>query len=170
MVYGGTMVFAGERAAESPRSTPMDRGGLPDELTTILNLTTAPPAPFLPESVHGKPVAVVAACSAGAADEGERRWRRSAAWATPWPTSAGRCPTSRCRSCSTRCGARHPQPHESRLPGRHLRRRRDAMLRGWASKPSPKSELHVHHMGGAAAPGAATARPSHTATLRTWST
>ena len=28
----------------------------PDELTTLVNLTTAPPVPFLPESVHGKPI------------------------------------------------------------------------------------------------------------------
>ena len=27
----------------------------------------------------------------------------------------------------------------------------DALLRGWEAKPSPMSELHVHHMGGAAA-------------------
>jgi hypothetical protein len=26
----------------------------------------------------------------------------------------------------------------------------DALLRGWEAKPSPTSELHVHHMGGAA--------------------
>ena len=73
MVYGGIMVFAGERAAEvASFYADWTAAGLPDELTTILNLTTAPPAPFLPESIHGKPVAIVAACYAGPADEGER--------------------------------------------------------------------------------------------------
>jgi len=41
----------------------------PDELTTIVNLRHAPPAPFLPESVHGKPVVLIAACYAGPTEE-----------------------------------------------------------------------------------------------------
>ncbi|MDP9344322.1 MAG: hypothetical protein M3P44_01115 [Actinomycetota bacterium] len=40
---------------------------------------------------------------------------------------------------------------------------RDALMRGWAAKPSPNSELHVHHMGGAVALPGATRRPSRTA-------
>jgi hypothetical protein len=46
--------------------------GAPDELTTIVVLRTAPPAPFLPPSVHGKPVVVIGACYAGPLDDGER--------------------------------------------------------------------------------------------------
>jgi FAD/FMN-containing dehydrogenase len=42
----------------------------PDELTTIFNLRVAPPLPFLPEDVHGKPIVMVGACYAGAADDG----------------------------------------------------------------------------------------------------
>ena len=44
----------------------------PDELTTIVVLRLAPPAPFLPEAVHGQPVVVIGACYAGAVEEGER--------------------------------------------------------------------------------------------------
>ena len=44
----------------------------------------------------------------------------------------------------------------------------DALLRGWEAKPSPMSELHVHHMGGAAARVATRQlAPSRTATRRT---
>ena len=43
----------------------------PDELTTLVNLTTAPPVPFLPESVHGKPVIAVGGCWSGDLDAGE---------------------------------------------------------------------------------------------------
>lgn len=32
----------------------------------------APPAPFLPPSVHGQPVVVIGACYAGSVEEGER--------------------------------------------------------------------------------------------------
>jgi len=42
----------------------------PDELTTIFNLRVAPPLPFLPEDVHGKPIVMVGACYAGAAEDG----------------------------------------------------------------------------------------------------
>ena len=37
----------------------------PDELTCLLLLRKAPPAPFLPAEVHGRPIAAIAACYAG---------------------------------------------------------------------------------------------------------
>jgi FAD/FMN-containing dehydrogenase len=43
---------------------------VPDELTTIFELSVAPPVPFLPEEVHGKPIVMVGACYAGSPDEG----------------------------------------------------------------------------------------------------
>jgi FAD/FMN-containing dehydrogenase len=42
----------------------------PDELTTIFELSVAPPFPFLPEEVHGKPIVMVGACYAGSPNEG----------------------------------------------------------------------------------------------------
>ena len=42
----------------------------PDELTTIFELATAQPVPFLPEEVHGKPIVMVGACYAGALEDG----------------------------------------------------------------------------------------------------
>jgi FAD/FMN-containing dehydrogenase len=42
----------------------------PDELTTIFELSVAPPAPFLPEEVHGKPIVMVGACYAGSPKQG----------------------------------------------------------------------------------------------------
>jgi FAD/FMN-containing dehydrogenase len=42
----------------------------PDELTTIFELSVAPPAPFLPEEVHGEPIVMVGACYAGPPGEG----------------------------------------------------------------------------------------------------
>lgn len=44
----------------------------PDELMTIVVLRMAPPAPFLPESIHGQPVVIIAVCCAGPVEEGER--------------------------------------------------------------------------------------------------
>jgi FAD/FMN-containing dehydrogenase len=42
----------------------------PDELTTIFNLRVAPPLPFLPPEVHGKPIIMVGACYAGPPQDG----------------------------------------------------------------------------------------------------
>ena len=44
----------------------------PRELCTIFALRLAPPAPFLPPEVHGKPIAVFFVCYNGPVDEGER--------------------------------------------------------------------------------------------------
>lgn len=46
--------------------------GAPAELTTIVNLRRAPPAPFLPAALHGRPVVALLACWCGPPDEGER--------------------------------------------------------------------------------------------------
>jgi hypothetical protein len=43
----------------------------PDELMTIVVLTTAPAAPFLPASVHGQSVVIIGVCYAGSVDDGE---------------------------------------------------------------------------------------------------
>ena len=42
----------------------------PDELTTIFEMSVAPPLPFLPEDMHGKPIVMVGACYAGAPEDG----------------------------------------------------------------------------------------------------
>ena len=44
----------------------------PDELMTIVIHRKAPPLPFVPEELHGKPVVVVVCCWAGDVEEGER--------------------------------------------------------------------------------------------------
>jgi len=44
----------------------------PDELMTIVVLRMAPPAPFLPQSIHGQPVVIIGVCWAGTVEEGVR--------------------------------------------------------------------------------------------------
>jgi FAD/FMN-containing dehydrogenase len=74
----GTHVLAG------PIFWPMERSGevlrfyrdwvaeAPDELMTIVVHRKAPPLPFVPEELHGKPVVMVIPCWVGDPDEGER--------------------------------------------------------------------------------------------------
>jgi len=44
----------------------------PDELTTIVLHRTAPPLPFIPADLHGKPVVAVICCYSGDPEEGEK--------------------------------------------------------------------------------------------------
>ena len=70
MLLAGPIFFAGDRAEEVLRFYRDWVRELPDEVTTLANLTTAPPAPFLPEAVHGKPIVAVIAVHAGEPEHG----------------------------------------------------------------------------------------------------
>ena len=71
LVLAGPTFFLWDRAKEITDFYLEYVQELPDELTTVLYYWTAPPAPFLPESLHGQPVVIIAACYAGAAKAGE---------------------------------------------------------------------------------------------------
>lgn len=71
-VLGGAVFYPGEQAAQVISGWRDAIADAPDEFTSTLNLMgAAPPLPFLPENVHGTPVAVVAACYVGDTDSGE---------------------------------------------------------------------------------------------------
>jgi FAD/FMN-containing dehydrogenase len=55
----------------------------PDEVTTILNVMTAPPMPFLPPEMHGSLVAMAVVVAVGDAETGERYLAPFRALATP---------------------------------------------------------------------------------------
>ena len=71
-VLGGGAYFSWNRVREVTEFYVNYVTNLPDELTTALFYWTAPSAPFLPESIHGQNVAIIAACYAGAVDVGEK--------------------------------------------------------------------------------------------------
>jgi FAD/FMN-containing dehydrogenase len=72
----GPIVLAGpvfHRLEDAPEVLRFYRefiAGAGDELTTIFDLSVAPPLPFLPEEVHGEPILMVGACYAGSPSEG----------------------------------------------------------------------------------------------------
>ncbi len=70
-VLGGVVFYPGEQAAQVLASWRDAVASAPDELTTLVNLTTAPTAPFLPEDVHGEKVVALVVCWAGSPEEGE---------------------------------------------------------------------------------------------------
>src|SRR4029079_1246135 len=56
-VIGGGGFYPGDEAAQVVSGWRALVGGFPDELSTLVNLTTAPPAPFIPEEWHFRKVA-----------------------------------------------------------------------------------------------------------------
>ena len=70
-VFAGAVFYHGEAADDVLRGYRDACAQAGDGLTTVLNLTTAPPAPFLPEAVHGKPVVAVLGMWSGALDDGD---------------------------------------------------------------------------------------------------
>ena len=70
IVLAGPIFHPLENAREVLRFYREFIAAAPDELTTIFNLRLAPPLPFLPEDVHGKPIVMVGACYAGGAEDG----------------------------------------------------------------------------------------------------
>jgi FAD/FMN-containing dehydrogenase len=70
-VLGGVIFYSADQAAQVISGWREAAADAPEELTSMINLTAAPPLPFLPESVHGSRVAVVIACYAGDLDKGE---------------------------------------------------------------------------------------------------
>ncbi|MFP3944988.1 MAG: FAD-binding oxidoreductase [Alphaproteobacteria bacterium] len=71
-VLAGLVLHPAERAAEVLRFYRDYVAAAPDELTTIVYLRHAPPAPFLPQELHGRPVIMIGVCYAGDLEEGER--------------------------------------------------------------------------------------------------
>src|SRR5680860_1126429 len=56
---------------------------VPDEVTLIAILRTAPPAPFLPAEVHGRPIVAIGACHAGPVEDGEQTLAPLRAFGSP---------------------------------------------------------------------------------------
>src|SRR3954452_9818949 len=70
-VYGGLIFFPAEAAGDLLRTFRDWAVTAPDDITAIVNLTTAPPLPAVPAEWHGKKVAVLVAVSTGPLEEGE---------------------------------------------------------------------------------------------------
>src|ERR671933_662848 len=71
LVVGGLLLHPIDRGPEVARAyRPYVESG-PDELATALAVLMAPPAPFVPEYLHGKPVFGIVVLYAGAVEEAE---------------------------------------------------------------------------------------------------
>jgi len=70
-VLAGPMLFPLERGPEVMQTFRGWAAEAPEELTTVLNVRRAPPAPWIPEPLHGVPTWMVVACWCGPIEAGE---------------------------------------------------------------------------------------------------
>src|SRR3954470_21958021 len=75
IAMGGPVIYPGELAGDILRFYREWVKDCPDELTTLVSLATAPPAPFIPEEWHGKPMVVIPGFYAGSIEDGEKAMR-----------------------------------------------------------------------------------------------
>ena len=152
MVYAGPIFFAGDRAEEILRFYRDWVRGLPDEVTTLVNLTTAPPAPFLPEWSHGKPIVAVIAVHAGQPEEGRALVQPLKDLGDPIADLIGVMPYEGMQSLLD--GLWTPGAHNY-MRSSYVDDMGDgavaALVDRHGAVPSPHSEIHVHHFGGAVA-------------------
>jgi FAD/FMN-containing dehydrogenase len=70
-ILGGAIAWRGEDAAQVLEAYRDVSARAPRELTCVANLRNAPPAPWLPKEVHGKPIIAIFVCHSGAPAQGE---------------------------------------------------------------------------------------------------
>ena len=150
-VLGGLMLFPLERGRELLQAYRDWAAALPDEFTTLAAILTGPPAPFVPRTLHGRPVVAILGGWCGELEAGERhldpiRAMRPAAdvfGPMPYPALQGMLeegPPPHLRSY-TKAG------YLGALPDGLI----DALIDRAERLPSPDTQIHLHQMGGAVA-------------------
>ncbi len=159
-VLGGLLFFPGDAARDVVTGWRDLTDSMPDELTTLVDLTTAPPVPFLPEEVHGTPIVAVGAVYSGPMDRAEEAVGPLRTLADPILDHVGAVPYTAMQQALDplwQAGAHNyfTSAMLDALPDAAI----EEALAGWRAKPTPQSEVHIHHAGGAMArvPQAATA-------------
>ena len=150
MVYAGIVFYRGEDAAAVLGGFREAAKAAPDELSMAVNLTTAPPLPFLPEEVHGKPIIAVLGVFSGRAEDGDAATRSFRGLApvvvdlfSPMPYVA----------MQGLLDPLYPRGMWNYFRSAFFADLDDAttsaLMSSYSQAPNEVSELHIHHLGGA---------------------
>jgi FAD/FMN-containing dehydrogenase len=152
VVAAGAIVFRGEHAGDLLRFYRDWVEGVPEELTTAVTLATAASAPFLPEAVHGKRVAIVSVCYAGEPEDGMTECRSLKEYGSPVADLIRPMPYTAMQTLVDRQW--DPGAHNY-LKSSYLRSLDDGaietLLRAYERAQSPESKIALYHLGGAVA-------------------
>jgi len=152
IVYGGPIFYPAEAAVKLLRVFRDWSAEAPDEVTGLLNLTSAPPLPVIPEEWHGKKVVAFLGLSSGAVEDGERLFAAFRTAAEPVADLLGPIPYVALQSL---IDPLWPKGINAYFKSTNLARLDDALIEALAAihleAPGPQCEIHVHQMGGAIA-------------------
>jgi FAD/FMN-containing dehydrogenase len=150
MVYAGPVFYPADAAGDLLRAFRDWAGDAPDEITALVNLTTAPPLPVIPEEWHGKKVVALIAASTGPIDEGDALVRPVREVAEPVADLLGPMPYG---MIQTLIDPLWPKGIQSYFKATNLARLDDELVDRLCAihleAPGPQCEIHVHQMGGA---------------------
>jgi FAD/FMN-containing dehydrogenase len=162
-VYGGLVVLPLEQAKEALRKYRAATADMPDELSVWAVLRLAPPLPFLPPEVHGKPIIAFASCYVGAVADGPGALEVVRRFGTPYGEHLGPMPYAMWQQAFDPLltpGARNywKSHNLAELPDGLL----DVLIDAIGKLPSPQCEIFFGLIGGqtASVPVEATAYPS----------
>jgi FAD/FMN-containing dehydrogenase len=152
MVYAGPIFYPAEAAGDLLRAFPDWARDAPDEITGLVNLTTAPPLPVIPAEWHGKKVVAFIAASTGPVDDGESLVRALREAAEPIVDLLGPMPYG---VIQTLIDPLWEKGVHAYFKATNLARLDDELVDRLCAlhlaAPGPQCEIHVHQMGGAVA-------------------
>jgi FAD/FMN-containing dehydrogenase len=149
-VYAGLVFYPGDQAAQVLRGFGAAAVAAPDELSLAINLTTAPPLPFLPEEVHGKPIVAVLGMWSGRTEDGEAATKPFRELAPVVADLFGPMPYNAMQTLLDPLFPRGMRNYFRSAFFHDLGAATvDALVAAHSQVPNGVSELHVHHLGGA---------------------
>jgi FAD/FMN-containing dehydrogenase len=149
-VFSGLVFYPGEYAEQVLRGFRSATTDAPDDLSMVVNLTTAPPAPFLPAEVHGKPIVAVLGMWSGRPEDGDAATRPFRDLAPVVVDLFGPMPYT---AMQTMLDPLYPRGMWNYFRSAFFGDLDDVAIGGivdaYGRVPNAISELHVHHLGGA---------------------
>jgi FAD/FMN-containing dehydrogenase len=152
VVYAGPVFYSADADRALLRRFREWAPGASDDVTALVNLTTAPPLPVIPQEWHGRKVAALIAASAGPVQEGEDHVRDIRAVAEPVADLLGPMPYKVIQTLIDPLWAKGIHAY---FKATNLLRLDDQLIERLIelhqAAPGPQCEIHVHQMGGAVA-------------------
>lgn len=157
-VLAGILMHPASRAREALQFFREFCNNLPDQLTPVFVFTCAPPAPFVPEDLHFKPVVAIGACWCGDIAEGDRVIGPLRAFGPPQVDLIAPRPYCEAQMMLDPTAPEHQLNYwKSAFLPALTDEAMDCLVARGTSLPSPLAQVHIHCLGGAAARVAPTA-------------
>jgi FAD/FMN-containing dehydrogenase len=149
-IYAGPIFYPADVARDLLRVFRDWAGDAPDEITALVNLTTAPPLPVIPEEWHGKKVVALIAASTGPVEEGDALMRGFRDVAEPIADLLGPMPYHAIQTLIDPLWEKGIHAYFKATNLAHLDDDLiDRLCEMHLAAPGPQCETHVHQMGGA---------------------